>query len=58
MNWYAAKKKTGKRWQAYELNYEPKAKRGYEVKGPYDNIVECLMDVNKPLSDPGKCNGL
>ncbi len=44
--WYIAKKKTATRWVAYELEEEPEAKRGYEMKGPYRNIVECLMASN------------
>lgn len=46
MAWYIAKKKSEKRWMAYELNYEPEIKKGYEMKGPYNNLVECLMVAN------------
>jgi len=48
MQWYIAKKKTETRWRAYELDERPEVRRGYEMKGPYKNIAECLIAANPP----------
>lgn len=45
--WYIAKRKTEKRWKAYELEEKPELKRGYEMKGPYKSLVKCLIAANE-----------
>ena len=47
MPWYIAKKKTQNRWTAYELPKKPVVKRGYEMKGPYETYVRCLIAANQ-----------
>ena len=44
--WYIIKKKKSDRWVAYELEERPQLKRGYEMKGPYKNFIECMMAAN------------
>jgi len=51
MPWYIAKKKTDKRWVAYELDKPPTLKRDYEMKGPYKSYIKCLIAANEqPLT--------
>lgn len=54
MKWYIAKKKTETRWSAYELDEEPEVRSDYEMKGPYKNVVECLMAANPPKKAQAK----
>ena len=43
-NWYIVKKKTEKRWTAFELDPEnlPELKAGYEMRGPYDSLTKAF----------------
>lgn len=47
MSWYIAKKKSEKRWHAYELDEKPEIKRGYEMKGPFDNLILGMIAANQ-----------
>lgn len=46
MAWYIIKKIKDKRWKAYELDELPELKRGYEAKGPYDNLIYSMIAAN------------
>lgn len=46
--WYIAKKRTSTRWVAYELDKQPEIKCEHEMRGPYKNLVECLVAINPP----------
>jgi hypothetical protein len=44
--WYLIKKKSESRWKVYNLDSKPELKRGYEFKGPYDNLIQCMIKCN------------
>lgn len=48
-SYYIVKKKTGKRWTAFEFTATQvsRLKPGLEHKGPFKSLVACMIAANK-----------
>ncbi len=56
MSWYIFRKQGTERWTACEVpaNKTLQPKRGYEMRGPYRDIVRALIAANQEQEAPAQ----
>jgi len=50
--YYITREKPDGRWTAWKISdgrLKPEVKKGYEIKGPYPNLIYALMAANERL---------